>query len=165
MPSFTQFIPEIARSLAATKKTLKHIVPLNQNSLVRFAAIAFNLDKKEIDGLCKRYKLPNNYRELALLVVRLKNDLLPLSQHADGLVTLLEHADAYRKLDRLSQALLVCRACNKKLIKAADRLLQAYKITKRTRLTPKVIAMADKSKLRQILHDKRKKQVDKQLFS
>ncbi len=156
--------PEIAKHLAVIKKTLKYIVPLSQNSTLRFAVIAFNLDKEEITNFCKKYRLPNNYRELALLVIRLKKELGSLSKHADGLVTLLEFTDAYRKLERLKQALLVCKVLNKKIAKAAERLLQAYKITKKTRLTPAVIAITDKSKLRQILHDQRRNEVQKRLF-
>jgi tRNA nucleotidyltransferase (CCA-adding enzyme) len=156
-----KLFPEIASHLTVIKKTLKQVTPLSQDSIIRFAAMAFNLEKKEIADLCKRYKLPNSYRELALLVLRLKNDLRPLSQHADGLVTLLEYSDAYRKLDRLKQALIACQANNKNLDKIGDKLLLAYEITKKTRLTPKVIMTEDKSKLRQILHEKRKKRVEK----
>ncbi len=159
-----KLFPEIAAHLEEIKKNLKKITPLSQDSIVRFATITFSLDKKEIASLCKRYKLPNSYRELALLVARLKSDLLPSAKNVDGLVTLLEQSDAYRKLDRLKQALLVCKTNNKKLAKATARLLLAYKATQKTRLTPEVIMTEDKSKLRQILHDRRKKQAERVLF-
>ncbi|MBU0744022.1 MAG: multifunctional CCA tRNA nucleotidyl transferase/2'3'-cyclic phosphodiesterase/2'nucleotidase/phosphatase [Gammaproteobacteria bacterium] len=158
-----KLFPEIAAHLSEIRKALKQAVCQSQESMVRFAAIAFNLDKKECDTLCKRYKLPNAYRELSLLVLRLKNEGVKLSQKSDGVVTLLEHADAYRKPERLKQALLASLVNDKRFKKVSQRVWDAYKITQKVRLTPKIIMQEDKSNLRKILHDKRTKQVEKKL--
>lgn len=152
-----KLFPEVAKHLQDIIKGLQHSVNLSQESVVRFTAMTFNLDKKECDTLCKRYRLPNAYRELSMLVLRLKNELLPLAQDTEGLVTLLEYADAYRKPERLKQALLACLANNKKFAKVIDKIWLAYKITKKARLTSEIIMNEDKRGLRRILHDKREK--------
>ena len=155
-----KLFPQIAAHLSACKKALKKAVILSQESVVRFAAMMFNLDKLEIAALCKKYRVPNAYKELSLLVIKLKNEAQKLSKDAGGSVTLLEHSDAYRRIDRLKQAFLACQANSKKFDGILDKVLLAYKITKRTRLTPEIIMNEDKQKLRQILHARRKKQIE-----
>jgi len=155
-----KLFPEIASNVTNIKKALKEAVVLDKSSVVRFAAMMFNLDKKEITSFCKRYRIPNAYRELSLLVVRLKDDLSLLSKDAKGLVALLEYADAYRKLERLKNALLACQANNKKLERISAKLLNAYEATKSVRLTPKEVAKSNKQNLRKILHVKRKKKLN-----
>ena len=155
-----KLFPQIATHLPACKKALKKAVILSKESVVRFAAMMFNLDKLEINTLCKKYRVPNSYKELSLLVIKLKNEAQKLSKDAGGLVTLLEHSDAYRRIDRLKQAFLACQANSKKFDGILDKALLAYKITKKIRLPPKIIMNADKQKLRQILHARRKKQIE-----
>ena len=151
-----KLFPEIALHFTAIKKTLICVVKLSSDVVVRFAAITFNLDKEEIKDFCKRYKLPSAYKELSLLVNKLKGSLAELSKTGDGLVTMLEQTDAYRRPERFQQFLLVCKAASAELAKIAKILQLAYQTTKNTRLTPEIIAQADKKDLHQILHDKRK---------
>ena len=155
-----KLFPEIADHLTACKKALKQAVILSQESVVRFAAMMYSLEQPQITKLCRKYRVPNAYKELSLLVIKLKNEAYKLSKNADGLVTLLEHSDAYRKLDRLKQAFLACQANSKKFGIILDKVLLAYKTTKRVRLTPEIIMSEDKKNLRQILHEKRKKQME-----
>jgi tRNA nucleotidyltransferase (CCA-adding enzyme) len=150
-----KLFPEIARHLPAINKGLQRVINLSQESPVRFATIAFNLDKEGCNAFCKKYRLPNNYRELSLIVLRLRNELLPLAKNPEGLVNLLECSDGYRKPERLQQALSACLANNKKLTFMVNKIWLAYKITKKAQLTPQIIRREDKKDLRQILHTKR----------
>jgi len=153
-----KLFPEIALHLTTIKKALARAVKLTKDTKIRFAALTFNLDKEEdIKHLCKRYRLPSVYRELSLLVAKFKNRINGLVKNADGVVTLLEQTDAYRRPERLQQFLAVYKANNKGFAKAADKLLLAYKLTRKVRLTPKIIAQADKKDLHRILHAKRVK--------
>jgi len=154
-----KLFPEIAAHFASIKKALTRGVKLSKDAVVRFAAITYGLNNEEIKNICKRYKLPSSYKELSLLVNKLKNNLGKLSKNADDYLALLEQADAYRRPERFQQFLLVCEAGNKKLTKVYEILCLAYQATKGIKLTQEIIAQADKKDLRQILHDKRKKQL------
>ena len=72
--ALSNLFPQIAKHLSPIKKGLKNAAVLSSDSLVRFAAIAFNLDKPEITTLCKKYRLPNTYKELSLLVFKIKDE-------------------------------------------------------------------------------------------
>ncbi len=150
-----KLFPEIAAYFTPIKKALARAVELSRDTVVRFAAIMYSLSSEEIKNLCKRYKLPNSYKELALLVNKLKNNLAKLSKSADDCITLLEQIDAYRRPKRFRQFLLACEAGNKKLTKISKILHLAYKATKKIRLTPEIIAQTNKKDLRQTLHSKR----------
>jgi tRNA nucleotidyltransferase (CCA-adding enzyme) len=147
--------PEIASHFAAAKKGLKNAAKLDKNSQIRFAAMMFDLDKEEIVNICKRFRISNIYKELALLVFKLKNEVTNLSKNIDGIVTLLEHCDAYRKPERLKNAFLACQANNEKFPQIFAKIWGIYEKTKNVRLSPKTIAMEDKNKLKGMLHDKR----------
>jgi tRNA nucleotidyltransferase (CCA-adding enzyme) len=157
-----KLFPEIAAHFTAIKKALAHAVKLSQDTVVRFATITFNFDQEDdVKNFCKRYRLPSTYKELSLLVAKFKNKLKESIKDAEGCVTLLEQTDAYRRPERLQQFLLACEANNAITNPMADKLYRAYQLTKKTRLTPEIIAETDNKKdLRQILHAKRKKQIN-----
>ncbi|MEI8054476.1 MAG: multifunctional CCA tRNA nucleotidyl transferase/2'3'-cyclic phosphodiesterase/2'nucleotidase/phosphatase [bacterium] len=149
-----KLFPEISAHFISVKRALICAVKLSEDVVVRFAAITYCLSSEEVKYLCKKYKLPGSYKELSLLVNKLKNNLGKLSS-----ITLLEHADAYRRPERFGQFLLVCEAGNKKIAKISKVLSLAYQATKKIGLTQEVIAKTDKKDLRQVLHDKREKQL------
>ncbi|RJG14736.1 multifunctional CCA tRNA nucleotidyl transferase/2'3'-cyclic phosphodiesterase/2'nucleotidase/phosphatase [Massilia cavernae] len=73
---------------------------------VRFAALAQGLDVQPIEQLCKRLKVPNDCRELAVMTARERGtvsraDILD----ADALVTLFSRCDGFRKPQRFEQML------------------------------------------------------------
>lgn len=152
-----KLFPKIALHFTAIKKALIHVVKLSKDPIVRFAAITCNLNKEEdLKYLGEKYRLPKAYKELCLLVAKLKNELENLSKDADGMVTLLEQTDAYRRPERLQRLLLACEANNKSSAEISHKLQRTYHLTKKVRLPPKTIAQADKKDLPQLLHDKRK---------
>lgn len=159
-----KLFPEIASNFVKIERALKQVVNLSLEERVRFGSLAFNLDKQQIEIFCKKYRLPNVYRELSLLVIRFKNELSTTVKTADEFVTLLEQADAFRKPERLRQALIACQANDPGFARIGELLWQAYKITQKIRLTFKEILGENKSKLRQILHEKRKKILATKIF-
>ena len=92
---------------------------------VRFAALSRALARSaalerrsaDVEALCARYRIPNDYRELALLTIRLE----ALAGAGDGptLHALLESGGAYRHPGRWSLLLDTFQSCN--LIDAARR--------------------------------------------
>lgn len=83
------------------------------DSEVRFATLVHHLSEEEIISLCDRYRVPNNHRELALLVKR----HLAQYQHAkdlsaEALLNLLIALDAFRRQIRFKDFLVACEACS-----------------------------------------------------
>ena len=72
---------------------------------VRFAALV--QDAEAIDALCKRLKVPNDCRDLALMTAREHAGIGgALAMSADTLVALFARCDAYRKPERFAEMLL-----------------------------------------------------------
>jgi tRNA nucleotidyltransferase (CCA-adding enzyme) len=86
---------------------LYQAAPLTQDPLVRFAVLLATLSENEIITLCDRYKIPTEYRDLALLVVRHKKNYLE-SKQPEAIVDLLIATDAFRRKQRFQQFLLAC---------------------------------------------------------
>jgi tRNA nucleotidyltransferase (CCA-adding enzyme) len=60
-----------------------------------------------VDALAARWRVPNDERELALLVARVAPEIARAEDlDAAGLVRLFDHADAWRRPERFAQALL-----------------------------------------------------------
>ena len=141
---------------------IKKMKPLKDNWFGKSEIMSWerhDLEKDEIKQLCNRYKLPSSYKELSLLVNRIKSNLNKMSKTNDGLVTILEQLDAYRRPERFEQFLLICEAANAKLAKISKLLHSAYQDTKEVKLTQEIISQADKKDLQNILHNKRKSQI------
>lgn len=156
-----KLFPEIALHFTAIQKALNQAVYLSQESSVRFAAMMFNLDKKDIENIARRYRAPNVYRELSLLAVKLKSELVKFSPDPEFLVNLLEITDGYKRPERLKEALLACQANDERLAAIFDQIWLAYEATKSIKLLPDVILLEeDKKKLKQTLHDNRVKALD-----
>jgi tRNA nucleotidyltransferase (CCA-adding enzyme) len=74
---------------------------------VRFAALMAGTAVQGIETLCERLRVPNPYRELALLCARLQDRIEEaLSLDASGLLDLLEGADAFRRPERFGRLML-----------------------------------------------------------
>ncbi len=79
---------------------------------VRFACLTLGARSPQaLQQLCARWRVPNDCRELAELVMR-EHDVIAAGAalNASGVVRLLERCDAFRKPGRFDQALLAC-AC------------------------------------------------------
>jgi tRNA nucleotidyltransferase (CCA-adding enzyme) len=74
---------------------------------VRFAALCWPLAEGEAKALCDRLKVPNEERELALTLVRVRS--LLAASTPDELLALLKRADAFRRPERFRALLQSAR--------------------------------------------------------
>ncbi len=103
---------------------------LSTESRVRFAALMHDLGKgttphaewpkhhghegrgvKLVEALCARLRIPNDHRDLAVIVAREHGNVHRAMQlRPDTMLALLERCDALRRPDRFGEALLACIA-------------------------------------------------------
>lgn len=89
--------------IAAEKITAKPIV--------RFAALLHALKKVSVQGLCHRYRVPNAYRELAILSALHYQEALNFNTlTANERLTLFNRLDVWRREERFLNFLQVCKA-------------------------------------------------------
>lgn len=82
---------------------------IDSRPLIRFAAFLFSLSDKAIADICNRYRVPNAYRELTLLVIRhYETALKAKTLSAEALLKLFNALDIYRREDRFNDFLIVC---------------------------------------------------------
>jgi tRNA nucleotidyltransferase (CCA-adding enzyme) len=109
---------------------LEQAARLSSDTHVRFAALVHDLGKgltpkeewpkhKEheekgvelVENLCKRYRVPNDYRDLAIHVARYHLHYhRAMEVKANTILKLLQNIDAFRKPKRFEQFLLACEA-------------------------------------------------------
>lgn len=129
IPQPEKWHPEIDTGLH-TLMVLTQATLLTQDKAVRFAALVHDLGKalspKEhwpkhhghgqkglpvIKKLCERLRVPNEYRDLALLVSDLHQNVhRAFELRAETIVKVFDKADFWRKPERLNQLLLACIA-------------------------------------------------------
>lgn len=115
-------LPEIANpaATAAAVAALMTAAARAATPPVRWAALLHGLSVDPIEALCERLRVPNNYRELAILAARLESKLrvsgrdrsagsgavptpAACAPDPEGLLALLELADAFRRPERFAQ--------------------------------------------------------------
>ena len=121
--------PEIDTGIH-TMMVLQQAVKLTDDNTVRFAALVHDLGKattpkdilpkhkgheergvKIVKKLCTRLKIPNRYRDLAIIVCRYHFICHKLDElRANTIVKKLEAMDAFRKPDRFDAFLTACEA-------------------------------------------------------
>ncbi len=129
IPQPPEYHPEIDTGLH-TIMVLNQACRLTDDTRVRFAALMHDLGKgttpkadwpshhgheargaKLVEKLCKRLKVPNQYRELASLVARYHLDCHRILQaRPETLLKKLDALDAFRRPERFEQFLLACMA-------------------------------------------------------
>jgi tRNA nucleotidyltransferase (CCA-adding enzyme) len=75
---------------------------------VRFALLCWALAEDEVETLCRRLRVPNDVRDLALLVSR-NRDALENARRPEELLDLLKKTDALRRPERFAQLLETAR--------------------------------------------------------
>ncbi len=89
-------------------------VPLLGSLPVRFALLAWPLEEKAVEALCKRLRAPNEVRELALLACGYREQI----RHAkkpDEIFDLLKRTDAFRRPERFAELLEVAKAADRRI--------------------------------------------------
>ena len=129
VPQPEKWHPEIDSGVH-TMMVIQQAARLSKEPVVRFAALTHDLGKGTtpqsewprhvahehrsvglIEAMCARLKIPNAYRELAVLVGRyhlLSHKVAEL--RATTLLELLENLDAFRRPDRFEQFTIACEA-------------------------------------------------------
>ena len=129
MPQPERWHPEIDSGVH-TLMVLEQAAKLSDDPVVRFAALTHDLGKGTtppdewprhiaheqrgvalVEALCDRLRIPNSYRELAVLVSRYHLEAHRVEELRTGtLLDLLEHTDALRRPARFEQFVLACEA-------------------------------------------------------
>src|SRR5665213_3006396 len=105
------------------RNVLQAAARLTPDGSVRFAALMAGTAVPMIEALCERLRVPNPYRELALLCARVKDRIRDAAGgDAADLLDLLESGDAFRRPERFDRLLLACSA--RASAPAAQSLLQ-----------------------------------------
>lgn len=83
----------------------------NKNPVVRFAILLHDISDADISALCQQYRVPAEYRDLALLVARYLPQFVQAKQSsAEEIWQLLHAVDALRRDARFQQFLTACEA-------------------------------------------------------
>ena len=129
VPQTKEYHPEVDTGLH-TIMSLNQAVRLSDDPQVRFATLVHDLGKattpkdklpshhgheargvKIIDKLCKRYRIPNKYHELAACVSKFHLNCHRIQEMKPATVLKkLEQLDAFRRPERFQQFLLACKA-------------------------------------------------------
>jgi len=129
VPQRPEFHPEIDTGVH-TLLVLDQAARLSSDARVRFAAMTHDLGKGTtpseewprhagheergatlVRRLCERFKAPNEFRDLAVLVARYHGHCHRVAELRDTtLLETLESLDAFRRPERLEQFVLACRA-------------------------------------------------------
>lgn len=129
VPQPAHYHPEIDTGVH-TLMALGQAARLTDDPVVRFAALVHDLGKGAtpasdwpkhpgheksgvflVEDLCQRYRVPNAFRELAVLVTRYHLDAYRVREmRPDTLLEKLEALDAFRRPERFGQFLLACEA-------------------------------------------------------
>ncbi len=129
VPQTREYHPEIDTGLH-TLMTLNQASRLTEDVEIRFSALVHDLGKGVtpeeswpkhhgheevgvalIESLCERYKIPNRYRQLAVMVSRYHLICHRVAEmKAETIVKKLEEMDVFRRPDRFQQFLIACEA-------------------------------------------------------
>lgn len=84
---------------------------ISSDARVRLAALLYALSVAEIKTLCDRYRIPSDYRELALLIAEHLNEYRRARElSAEELLSLLQRLDVFRREERFRNFLIACKA-------------------------------------------------------
>lgn len=129
VPNWRRYHPEVDSGIH-TLMVLKQVTLVSEEPIVRLAALLHDLGKAKtpescwpshighekkgvecIDELCKRLRIPSEYRKFASLVARFHLTIHRLFElRASTIVSTLEQTDAFRRPEWFERLLLVCEA-------------------------------------------------------
>lgn len=184
------FHPEIDTGVHVMM-VLQQAALLSKDVVVRFAAMVHDLGKGTtpreiwpshtgheergtalIEQVCERLRVPNDCRELGILVSRHHTRCHKAMKHqSNDLVLTLEHCDALRRPERFEQFLLACEAdargrtgLEQKPYPQADRLRRCLQAVRMVNVAP-LAAQFQKEELGQKIREARVQAVDDMLMS
>lgn len=99
---------DIENGIAAIQ-ALRRAVSVTHSPRLRFAALVHDIES--IDALCDRLRIPNDYRDLARMVVRYHQRYPEIpDMDAAELLDMLQAMDAFRRPERMEDFITVCEA-------------------------------------------------------
>jgi tRNA nucleotidyltransferase (CCA-adding enzyme) len=88
-------------------QALQRAAAVTDNTRIRFAALVHEVDS--IESLCDRLRIPNDFRNLARLVIRFHEQYPDIqAMDASGVLDMLQAMDAFRRPQRLDEFIEVC---------------------------------------------------------
>lgn len=144
----------------ASLKTLINSSKISHEPRIRFAAFLQKYADEQIKELCNRYRVPSEYRELALLV---SNHFAAYQNaeklSAENILKLLQVTDAFRREQRFQDFLKACEACISSTDFQSELLISCFNAAKKVdtkeflHLSGKDIANAIAEKRKAIIQD------------
>lgn len=126
--------PEFKSHLDLT--ALNNAVTIDAPATVRFAALLHYLSQSDIQSICKRFRVPSEFSELALLVSKFFDRYRDLNtKNAEELLFILKSIDAFRRSERFAQWMMVCEVIDGKHNHSAV-LLRALAAAKQVDIQP-----------------------------
>ena len=132
--ALTRLWPELEDDIV---ELLNVSASLCSDPIILFAVLCCCLGKEKIKNFISRFRVPNEYADLAILVSQYQQDYHHiLALNADKLVELLERIDAFRRPERFEKFLLACEIFEKGKQEKADvekmtlKLRQAFNAAK-----------------------------------
>lgn len=187
IPQPATYHPEIDTGIHVMM-ALKMALKLSADKITCFAVLCHDLGKgitpKEewpshrgheesgvplIQEFCNRYKVPNEYRDLAILVSRYHLHCHKVFElKSSTLLTTLERLDAFRKPERFERFLLACEAdargrlgLENKPYEQADKMRRAFETAKSVDIKPFIEAGLVGEALKQRIHQERVRAIDR----
>ncbi len=94
---------------------LKAATNISNSPAIRFASLFIKTPLEKVKNLCKKYKIPNELKDLAVLISKHSTEYNNFSKlSADKILNFYNEIDAFRREKRFYNFLLVCSAANKK---------------------------------------------------
>lgn len=117
--------PEI-KLTPPTMRALENARKSTEFATARFAALLHELPEQSLLAFCKRYRVPREFTDLALLTARWHKTyrLIPTATTANEIFILLKAVDARRRPERFQQFLQACDACTDFAFTFAGQFLQ-----------------------------------------
>lgn len=183
VPNPKKYHPEIDSGVHSLL-SLEAASKLSSDPIVRFGAILHDLGKAltphsqwpkhrgheqlglaPIQELCKRLRLPSNYRDFALLCSRFHLTIHRISELKPGtILNLLEQSDFFRRPEQLRKLLLVCEADARGAgLEGRYQQAQAWKAVmdsmKQVSVTPLLAKGLKGEQIKSALHQQRSKKI------
>lgn len=116
---------------------LASVADKTPSSVIRFAALQSDLPLKIIQNLAQRYKVPNEYADLAFLVARFGNNYVNLgTMNEIALLNFIVKTDALRRQSRFEQFILTCNFIYSAYPSQAEQIKKIIKVIKSVDIKP-----------------------------
>jgi tRNA nucleotidyltransferase (CCA-adding enzyme) len=155
-----KILPEIEEN-PSVDHLLIQITAVTNNPIIRFAAFTQTLEEPLLIKLCRRLKVPSDYQELALLVIRYHQEYEAINnKNAEQILKLLEHVDVFRRPARMFDFMTACLSA----IPACQmRFQKAFEVTAAIDIKQIIAALntTEGNKIKEAIHIARREAIEK----